>query len=260
MWAAERARRGLGPTLDRVGHLPRRARTRPRTTRASTARPTTGNAFPARRPHRAPEVNTSSGSRSCGARPSTTARFKVELEAEVIAAQKRGGVATARCSTVTSPAWPACSRGSTRTCPNTCAASAKSWESEHERHRSNARPGGHQRGHQAHDHDPGAALSHGRDDGTRPQRGGVRRGRRLLRRRVPLHRGPAGQVRQVARASTRRSPSRASSAPPSAWAPTACARCRRDPVRRLRLPGLRPDRQRGRKAALPLATATSPRR
>jgi hypothetical protein len=34
---------------------------------------------------------------------------------------------------------------------------------------------------------------------ARRQRGGLRPGRGLLRRRVPLHRRPAGQVRQVAR-------------------------------------------------------------
>jgi hypothetical protein len=96
------------------------------------------------------------------------------------------------------------------------------------------------------------ALGHGRDDGTRPQRGGVRRGRRLLRRRVPLHRGAAGSS----------APSRCFDAPISESGIVGAAdrhgRLRpapggRDPVRRLRLPGLRPDRVRG-AAALPLAT------
>ena len=67
------------------------------------------------------------------------------------------------------------------------------------------------------DHDPGAALRDGRDARARRQRRGLRRGRRLLRRRVPLHRGPAGQVRQARACSTRRSPRAASSAPRSAW-------------------------------------------
>ena len=43
-----------------------------------------------------------------------------------------------------------------------------------------------------------------------------------LRRRLSLHAGPAGEIRQDAAASTRRSASSASSAPPSAWRPTGC--------------------------------------
>ena len=62
------------------------------------------------------------------------------------------------------------------------------------------------------DDDPGAALGDGRDARARPQRRRLRRGRRLLRRRVPLHRGPAGEVRQARACSTRRSPRAASSA------------------------------------------------
>ena len=43
-----------------------------------------------------------------------------------------------------------------------------------------------------------------------------------LRRRVPLHAGPAGRSTARAAASTRRSANSASSAPPSAWRPTGC--------------------------------------
>ena len=74
-------------------------------------------------------------------------------------------------------------------------------------------------------HDRGDPRRHGRLDGARRQRRRVRRGRRLLRRRVPLHRGPAAEVRHAAAASTRRSARAASSAPPSAWRPTACGPC-----------------------------------
>ncbi len=102
-----------------------------------------------------------------------------------------------------------CSRTSTRTCRRTCAASASKLGSLTMAHD---------------DDDPGAPLGDGRDARARRQRRGVRRGRRLLRRRVPLHRRPAGEVRHARACSTRRSPRAASSAPPSAWPPTACAR------------------------------------
>ena len=67
---------------------------------------------------------------------------------------------------------------------------------------------------------------------------------------VFLHRGPQRSSATSA-ASTRRCPRTASSAPPSAW-PERPAPGRRDPVPGLHLPGLRPDRQRGGEAALPL--------
>ena len=81
-----------------------------------------------------------------------------------------------------------------------------------------------QRQDRADDHDPGPALGHGRDARARQQRRGLRPGRRLLRRRVPLHRRPAGQVRQVARvrrADLRRRHRRHRG---RHGAPTACAR------------------------------------
>ena len=79
----------------------------------------------------------------------------------------------------------------------------------------------------------------------------VRRGRRLFRRRLPLHRGPAAQIRQVAllrradqQIGHRRRRHRHGRLRPEAG--------RGDPVRRLCLSGLRPDRVGGGAAALPL--------
>ena len=59
---------------------------------------------------------------------------------------------------------------------------------------------------------------------ARSRRPRLRRGRRLFRRRLPRHRGPAEEIRRRPAASTRRSPKAASSASPSAWAPMACGR------------------------------------
>ena len=88
--------------------------------------------------------------------------------------------------------------------------------------------------------------AHRRDDGARPRHRRVRRGRRLFRRRVPRHRGPAGEVRQdprVRHADHRRRHRRRRGRHGRLW---PAARCR-DPVRRLHLPRLRPDRQRRRR-------------
>ena len=54
--------------------------------------------------------------------------------------------------------------------------------------------------------------AHGRDAGARPGRADLRRGRRLLRRRLPRHRRAAEEARRRPAASTRRSPRAASSA------------------------------------------------
>ena len=65
-------------------------------------------------------------------------------------------------------------------------------------------------------------------------------------------RGPADEVRHARAASTRRSAKAASSAPPSAWRAYGLRPVRRDPVRRLHLSGLRPDRLGGGAPALSL--------
>ena len=105
--------------------------------------------------------------------------------------------------------------------------------------------------HGHHDHDPGPAFGDGRDAGARRERRRLRRGRGLLRRRVPLHRGPAGQVRQAARVrrADRRRRHRRHRHRHGRLRPAAGGR---GPVRRLLLPGVGPDRLRGRAAALPL--------
>src|SRR5207248_5555575 len=51
--------------------------------------------------------------------------------------------------------------------------------------------------HGAYEHGPGAELGDGRDARARSARGDTRRGRRLLRRRVPRHRGAAEKVRRA---------------------------------------------------------------
>ena len=56
-----------------------------------------------------------------------------------------------------------------------------------------AAPAGGSLSHAAQDHDRGDPRRHGRHDGARRQRRRVRRGRRLLRRRLPLHPGPAAK-------------------------------------------------------------------
>ena len=88
-------------------------------------------------------------------------------------------------------------------------------------------------------------------DGARRPRRRVRRGRRLLRRRVPLHAGAAGAVRQAPllrrpdqRVGHRRRRDRDGGVRPAA--------VRRDPVRRLHVSRLRPDRVRSRAPPLPL--------
>ena len=98
-------------------------------------------------------------------------------------------------------------------------------------------------------HDPGDQRRPSRDDGARPRHRRVRRGHRLFRRRVPRHRGAAEAVRQdarVRRADLRRRDHRHRGRHGGLW-PQAR---RRDPVRRLHLPRLRPDRQRSRADAL----------
>ena len=87
--------------------------------------------------------------------------------------------------------------------------------------------------------------------GPRRERRRLRRGRGLLRRRVPLHRRPAGQVRQAPRVrfADRRRRHRRHRGRHGRLRPEAD---RGDPVRRLLLPRVGPDRLRGRAAALPL--------
>ena len=74
------------------------------------------------------------------------------------------------------------------------------------------------------------------------------RGHRQARRRLPHHRRPAEGLRRGPRHRLAARRVGASSAPRSASRSAATAR-RRDPVRRLRLPGVRPDRLPGRQAA-----------
>ena len=88
-------------------------------------------------------------------------------------------------------------------------------------------------------------------DGGRPQGPDHGRGRRQARRRLPDHRRPAEGLRRGPR---HRLPARRvrhrrhRGRPGAARLPAR----RRDPVRRLRLPGVRPDRLPGREDALPL--------
>ena len=109
--------------------------------------------------------------------------------------------------------------------------------------------GGTDHGHD--DHDPGPAFGDGRDARPRRQRRRLRRGRRLLRRRVPLHRGPAGQVRQAARVrlADRRGRHRRHRGRHGRLRAEAD---RGNPVRRLLLPRVGPDRLRGGAPALPI--------
>ena len=121
-----------------------------------------------------------------------------------------------------------------------CASSASSWGSDDA----------------AHVHGRGDPRRDGRQDGRGRARRRVRRGRRLFRRRVPLHRGPAAQIRQVAllrRADQRERHRRRRDRHGRLWP----AARRGDPVRRLRLSRLRPDRLGGGAAALPLGRASS---
>ena len=88
-------------------------------------------------------------------------------------------------------------------------------------------------------------------DGARRQRRRVRRGCRLFRRRLPLHAGPAAEIRQDAllRRADQRTRHRRRRDRHGGLRPAAL---RRDPVRRLHLSGLRPDRLGGGAPALPL--------
>ena len=97
----------------------------------------------------------------------------------------------------------------------------------------------------------GHPLGHGRDDGTRRQRRRVRRGRRLLRRRVPLHRRAADEVRQRARlrCADRRGRHHRRRCRHGCLRPASGDR---DPVRRLRVPRARPVDLGGGTPALPI--------
>ncbi len=83
------------------------------------------------------------------------------------------------------------------------------------------------------------------------QRRRVRRGCRLFRRRLPLHRGPAAEIRHepLLRRADQRSRHRRHRHRHGRLRPAAL---RRNPVRRLHVSGLRPDRVGGGAAALPL--------
>ena len=112
-------------------------------------------------------------------------------------------------------------------------------------------PAGRGVAHAAQDDDRGDPRRHGRDDGARPEGRRVRRGCRLLRRRLPLHPGPAGEIRQeplLRCADLRIRHRRRGDRHGGLRAAAVC----RGAVRRLRLPGLRPDRLGGGAAALPL--------
>ncbi len=93
--------------------------------------------------------------------------------------------------------------------------------------------------------------AHRRDARARRRRRRVRRGRRLLRRRVPLHRRAAGEVRRLARVrhADRRGRHRRRRHRHGRLRP---ASGRGDPVRRLHVSRVRPDRVRRGAAALPL--------
>ena len=94
---------------------------------------------------------------------------------------------------------------------------------------------------------------------ARRERRRVRRGCRLLRRRVPLHPGPAAEVRRQPLLRHADQRARASSAPRSAWRPTACGPASKSssPTTCIR-PTTRSCRRRRGCATAP--TASSPRR
>ena len=104
--------------------------------------------------------------------------------------------------------------------------------------------------HAADEHDPGAQFRHGHHARPRPERRGHGRGRGLLRRRVPGHRRSAAQVRRASRTrhADRRGRDRRRG---DRHGRQRIEAGRRGAVRRLHLPGLRPDLQRARTAALP---------
>ena len=230
-WAVERARRNLGPTL--VEYVTYRVGAHSTSDDPSAYRPKTeSDAWPLGDP----VIRLKNHLIATGAW--SEERHK-QAEAEILDDGDR------RAEGGREPRHAACRRQAlgarhvrgrlSPRCRRTCAASARRRESDHA----------------AHDHDRGDPQRHGRLDGPRRRRRRLRRGCRLFRRRLPLHPGSAGRNTARAAASTRRSASSASSAPRSAWPPTACA-LRRDPVRRLHLPGLRPDRLGGGAHPLPL--------
>lgn len=131
-------------------------------------------------------------------------------------------------------------------CRSTCAGNARSSGYECHEPATRERPDGHQ-----HDHDPGAALGDGHHARARRRRGGIRPGRRLLRRRVPLHRRPAEEIRHLAgvRCADLRERHHRRRGRHGCLRPAPGSG---DPVRRLRLPGLRPVDLRGGAPALSL--------
>ncbi len=126
-WAAERARRNLGPTL--IEWVTYRAGPHSTSDDPSKYRPADDwQHFPAGRPHRAAEaapdrhrrvVRAGARGHAEGARGRRSRR------------RRRKPSATAAWPTATCAARPRCSRTSTRTCPSICAASASRSDSEH---------------------------------------------------------------------------------------------------------------------------------
>jgi hypothetical protein len=191
-WAAERARGNLGPTL--IEYVTYRAGAHSTSDDPSAYRPEDGiGRLAARRSGRRLKahlivIGVWSDERHTQAEaedPRTV--IAAQKEAEAFGTLQAGGKPSAR--DMFEDVY-------TERCRRICAGSASRRESDHG----------------PHDDDRGDPRRARRRDGPRRARRRLRRGCRLFRRRVPLHRRPAAEVRQAAAASTRRSTKAASSA------------------------------------------------
>ena len=201
-WAIERARRNLGPTL--VEYVTYRVGAHSTSDDPSAYRPKTeSDAWPLGDPVD-PAEEPSHRARPVVRRAARAGRGRDPRHGD--RRRRSRPRATARCMPAASRRRATCSKASMRRCRRICAASASRRGSEPMPRMTMIE-----------------AIRDAMDvvDGARRRRRRVRRGCRLFRRRLPLHRRACSRNTAGRAASTRRSANSASSARRSAWRPTA---------------------------------------